>query len=70
MNSCDCLRDFSGCLHAHISYLDDPCDVCLVLLTVNPEQFQVLSNFKQLIGEVRDRSISFISSRRSCGDRN
>ena len=56
-NSCDCLHYFSGCLHAHISYLDDPCDVCLVLLTVNPEQFQVLSNFKQLIGEVRERSI-------------
>jgi hypothetical protein len=43
---------FSGCLHAHISYLDDSCDVCLVLMTVNPEHFQILSEFKQRIGEV------------------
>jgi hypothetical protein len=43
----------SGCLHAHISYLDDTCDVCLVLLTVNPEHFQILSDFKQTISEVR-----------------
>ena len=42
----------SGCLHAHISYLDDTCDVCLVLLTVNPEHFQILSDFKQIITEV------------------
>ncbi|UJR09301.1 hypothetical protein I4U23_013544 [Adineta vaga] len=41
--------DTSGCLHAHISYLDDSCDICLVLLTVNPEHFQILSDFKQTI---------------------
>ncbi|CAF1327517.1 unnamed protein product [Adineta ricciae] len=41
--------DTSGCLHAHISYLDDACDVCFVLLTVNPEHFQILSDFKQTI---------------------
>lgn len=44
---------FSGCFHAHISYLDDSCDVCLVLLTVNPENFQILSDFKSSINEVR-----------------
>lgn len=44
---------FRGCFHAHISYLDDSCDVCLVLLTVNPEHFQILSDFKQVINEVR-----------------
>jgi len=48
-----CLPRFDpgGCLHAHISYLDDACDVCLVLMTVNPEHFQILSDFKQRIGE-------------------
>jgi len=44
---------FRGCLHAHISYLDDSCDICLVLMTVNPEHFQILSDFKQRIGEVK-----------------
>ncbi|CAF1168930.1 unnamed protein product [Adineta steineri] len=48
--------DTSGCLHAHISYLDDSCDVCLVLLTVNPEHFQILSNFKQTIYEKLNKS--------------
>lgn len=43
---------FRGCLHSYISYLDDACDVCLVLLTVNPEHFQILANFKQIIGDV------------------
>ncbi|CAF0837499.1 unnamed protein product [Adineta ricciae] len=43
--------DSGGCLHAHISYLDDSCDVCLVLMTVNPEHFQILSEFRQKIGE-------------------
>ena len=42
----------SGCLHAYISYVDDSCDVCLLLLTVNPEHFQILSDFKQTISEV------------------
>ncbi|CAF1342954.1 unnamed protein product [Rotaria sp. Silwood1] len=48
-----CLPRFDpgGCFHAHISYLDDSCDVCLVLLTVNPEHFQILSDFKQTINE-------------------
>ncbi|CAF4034627.1 unnamed protein product [Rotaria sp. Silwood2] len=43
--------DSGGCLHAHISYLDESCDICLVLMTVNPEHFQILSDFKQRIGE-------------------
>lgn len=43
--------DSDGCLHAHISYLDDSCDVCLILMTVNPEHFQILSDFRQRIGE-------------------
>ncbi|CAF0875843.1 unnamed protein product [Rotaria sordida] len=43
--------DSGGCFHAHISYLDDSCDVCLVLLTVNPEHFQILFDFKQIINE-------------------
>ena len=38
-----------GTLHAHISHLDDKGEISLVLLTVNPEQFQMLSNFKQMI---------------------
>ncbi|CAF1459213.1 unnamed protein product [Rotaria magnacalcarata] len=48
-----CLPRFDpgGCFHAHISYLDDSCDVCLVLLTVNPEHFQILSDYKQVIHE-------------------
>ena len=53
MISSDGLRDFSGCLHAHISYLDDTSDVCLVLMTVNPEHFQILSDFRQRIADVR-----------------
>lgn len=47
----------SGCLHAYISYLDDGCDVCLVLLTVNPEHFQILADFKQTISEVKKREV-------------
>ncbi|CAF4435711.1 unnamed protein product, partial [Adineta steineri] len=48
-----CLPRFDpgGCLHAHISYLDDSCDICLVLMTVNPEHFQILSDFRQRIGD-------------------
>ncbi|CAM4765616.1 unnamed protein product [Rotaria magnacalcarata] len=43
--------DSGGCLHAHISYLDESCDICLILMTVNPEHFQILSEFKERIGE-------------------
>ncbi|CAF0850717.1 unnamed protein product [Didymodactylos carnosus] len=48
-----CLPRFDpgGCLHAHISYLDDACDICLVLMTVNAENFQILSDFKQKISD-------------------
>ncbi|CAF2678825.1 unnamed protein product [Rotaria sp. Silwood2] len=57
-----CLPRFDpgACFHAHISYLDDSCDVCLVLLTVNPEHFQILSDFKQIINE-KLRKINLIT---------
>ena len=47
---------FRGCLHAYISYLDESCDICLILMSVNPEHFRILSEFRQRIEEVRFES--------------
>jgi len=43
---------FSGFVHAHVSYLSDECQACLVLLTVDRESFFALSEAKQKIVEV------------------
>ncbi|ESO02314.1 hypothetical protein HELRODRAFT_65589, partial [Helobdella robusta] len=48
-----CLPKFdpNGYLHCHISYLDDACKVCLLLLSVNKDSFYVLSECKNRIKE-------------------
>lgn len=45
--------DSDGFLHAHISYLADDCQACLLLLSVEKDSFFVLSEAKQKITEVR-----------------
>ncbi|CAF1576591.1 unnamed protein product, partial [Adineta steineri] len=64
-----CLPRFdpSGCLHAHISYLDDSCDICLVLMTVNPEHFQILSDFRQRIGDKLKKSNALVQIKIALG---
>ncbi|CAG0894366.1 unnamed protein product, partial [Cyprideis torosa] len=53
-----CLPKFdpSGFLHAHISYLAEDCQACLVLLTVDRDLFFSLSEAKLKIVEVSGRS--------------
>lgn len=48
-----CLPKFdpSGFLHAHVSYLSDDCQACLVLLTVDKDIFFTLSEAKQKLVE-------------------
>lgn len=48
-----CLPNFdpSGFLHAHVSYLADDCQACLVLLTVDKDIFFTLSEAKQKLVE-------------------
>ncbi|KAJ1530529.1 hypothetical protein ONE63_005419 [Megalurothrips usitatus] len=48
-----CLPKFSsdGFLHAHVSYLAEDCQACLLLLTVDPDLFFPLSEAKQKIVE-------------------
>ncbi|KAL3851627.1 hypothetical protein ACJMK2_015360 [Sinanodonta woodiana] len=43
--------DSSGFLQAHISYLDESCQTCLILLTVDRESFFTLSECKNRIQE-------------------
>lgn len=43
---------FSGFMHAHISYLAEDCQACLVLLTIDHDLFFVLSDAKKKITEV------------------
>ncbi len=43
---------FRGFVHAHVSYLSDECQACLVLLTVDRESFFPLSEAKQKIVDV------------------
>lgn len=43
----------SGYLQAHVSYLSEDCEACLVLLTVDRELFFQLSEAKLKIVEVR-----------------
>jgi len=42
----------SGYLHAHISYLDDSCQTCLLLLAVDKDLFFKLSECRDKIKEV------------------
>jgi len=44
----------SGYLHAHISYVDDSCQTCLLLLAVDKDLFHKLSECKDKIKEVLD----------------
>ncbi|KAE8738703.1 hypothetical protein FOCC_FOCC015799 [Frankliniella occidentalis] len=48
-----CLPKFNsrGFLHAHVSYLAEDCQACLLLLTVDPDLFFPLSEAKQKIVE-------------------
>lgn len=48
-----CLPKFNtnGFLHAHVSYLDDSCEACLLLMSVNIESFEELSSAKKNISE-------------------
>ncbi len=46
------LVHFRGYLHAHISYLDEACECCLLLLTVDRDVFFTLSECKQKIQQV------------------
>lgn len=39
-------------MHAHISYLAEDCQACLVLLTIDPNLFFSLSDAKRKITEV------------------
>jgi len=41
-------------MYAYISYLDEPCNACLLLLTVDNGAFSVLSECKKKVVEVRD----------------
>lgn len=43
---------FSGFMHAHISYLAEDCQACLVLLTNDHNLFHPLSDAKKKITEV------------------
>lgn len=43
---------FSGYLYGHVSYLADDCEACLLLLSVDREQFFTLSEAKQKIVDV------------------
>ncbi|CAL4200053.1 unnamed protein product, partial [Meganyctiphanes norvegica] len=50
-----CLPKFdpNGYLYGHVSYLSDDCEACLLLLTVDREQFFTLSEAKQKIVDYR-----------------
>ncbi|KAI8118660.1 protein SAND [Lucilia cuprina] len=48
--------DMNGYLHAHVSYLDDECPACLLLLTVDRDDFFTLSSAKKSITEKMKRS--------------
>lgn len=46
--------DSNGYLHAHISYLSESCEACLLLLSVDKDMFFTLSDAKSKIMEVSD----------------
>lgn len=50
--------DSDGFLHAHVSYLSDDCQACLMLLSVEKDVFFTLSDAKQKITEVRIKGVS------------
>lgn len=56
----------SGFLHAHVSYLSDDCQACLLLLTVDHDLFFVLSEAKQRIVEVNKIFYNLSRIVRSC----
>lgn len=41
----------NGFVYAHISYLDETCNICLLMITVNENLFHTLSNCRRLIAE-------------------
>lgn len=46
--------DSNGYLHAHISYLSESCEACLLLLSVDKDMFFTLSDAKAKIMEVSE----------------
>ncbi len=54
---------FSGYLHAHISYLDEACQSCLLLLTVDRDMFFTLAECKTKIQEVHAAPCLCITSK-------
>lgn len=53
--------DSNGYLHAHISYLSDDCEACLLLMSVDKDMFFQLSDAKKKITEKLRRSNCFES---------
>lgn len=53
-----CLPKFNpnGALYAHISYISEDCEACLLLMSVDRESFPILSNAKKNITEKLRRS--------------
>lgn len=52
--------DSDGFLHAHVSYLADDCQACLLLLSVEKDVFFTLSEAKQKITEVSRLTLAWI----------
>lgn len=50
--------DSDGFLHAHVSYLSEDCQACLLLLSVEKDDFFILSEAKQKITEVQSKFAS------------
>ncbi|XP_054277404.1 protein SAND [Macrosteles quadrilineatus] len=67
-----CLPNFdsSGFLHAHVSYLSEDCQACLLLLTVDHDLFFILSEAKQRIVERLRRNNSLEAINSSLAERN
>lgn len=55
-----CLPKFNsdGFLHGHVSYLADDCQACLLLLSIEKDDFSTLSEAKQKITEVYNTCFS------------
>lgn len=54
--------DSNGFLHAHISYLTDGCDACLLLMSTERDVFFDLQEAKQKITEVSYRHFGFFKA--------
>lgn len=57
--------DSSGFMHAHVSYLTDNCEACLLILTVERDIFFELSEAKKKIVTTMEKSGSLIAIRDS-----